>query len=212
MHWLFSSLIELIVRGAHHAKLALEVIEGGGVVFDGHALVEEGAEVLCGVSIWLFASLCVFFDQLSIAVEVFIFSDLWVLALLNLGDEVWEQLLESLVNSESVVKHIQQSLLVILRWMFKSSSIEIVKLNISCVNCEVILFLGLCIFPSNFILEELLSLLLKDSPKIFVFLIVISLKLTDDFISNLEITKLKNVRSLSLFLNGFELSLKGFSA
>jgi hypothetical protein len=147
--------------GAGSVELGLEVIESSWVVLDGLALVDEVSEVLHFVGGWLTASLSVELDQILVAVEVL---NLWPLLVLDILEELWEELLESLVRGESVVKFVHQSLLVLLGWISGDLGVEVVKVDISDIDGEVVLLSGLGIIPSNLILEEALSESLESGP------------------------------------------------
>ena len=120
-------------------KLGLEIFNCGWVVFDCLALVEEGTEVLHGVGAWLTASLRVEVNQVAVAIELGIGGWKWEFLNLDLVDEEWEHALKGLVSPESMLQFSLQSLLVLNRWISHDLGVEIVKLDISDANSEVVL-------------------------------------------------------------------------
>lgn len=126
--------------------------------------MEEITVVLHGVGVQLTACLGVQIDQVAIAIEFVIRGWQWIVLLLGPLVERWEQVLESLVSLKPVLELSLQSLLVLDRWLVDNSGVEVVELDVSDTDCEVVLLLNFFSHVSKLVLKVCLSSGLESGP------------------------------------------------
>lgn len=194
--------------GASGVELGLVVVKCGWVVLDSLALVKESTEVLHGVRIWLAASIPVKIDQVAVAVKLVAGGWQWVILFLNLVNEVGEDALKGLVGPESVLQLLFQSLLVLNRWVSDDFGVEVVKIDVSDVNGEIVLLGNLLGGVAQLLLQETFANRFESRPHVLWCGVLTSLELTDHLRGNGEVTPLKNVGLGGLLTDKAVLSVK----
>lgn len=197
-----------LFAGSSH--LRLEAFRSWWIIGDCLTLGSKHLEVFQSVGVsWTTGSLKVV-NQVSVAIKVF--WDIGHFFLLDCLKEFRSSIFEKIVDLESLLKFVFKWLLVYCGWIRENFGVKMVECDVSCVDSEVILSLGLTwgvSFPS---IGSISTEFCESRPDTLWNSVVSCFKFSNNLLSNWCLAPLENMRSVSFFLDSLELHLKSFDS